>query len=124
MIPLKFKNDQKARQVVFKNSPFPGCVSISLDAGRGERENIMKIETESPKTMGSLLMIIGFVVLAIGNILFLIAAFSESVLWGLACLFVPVVGLFFLIIHWDKAKTPFLIELAGTGIVLLGFLPG
>ena len=46
-------------------------------------------------------------------------AFRVSILWGLGCLFLPFVSLFFLITNWDKAGRPFLIGLLGA-VVLVG----
>ncbi|MEI6077912.1 MAG: hypothetical protein WCS94_20190 [Verrucomicrobiota bacterium] len=72
--------------------------------------------------MGALIIILGIVIFAIGGLLFLIAAFRESIWWGLACLFIPVVQLFFLIVHWPKARKPFFFQLLGFVVLLVGFL--
>ena len=64
------------------------------------------------------LFIIGALVFLYGGIIFLITAFRESVLWGIGCLLVPLVNVFFLITHWEDTKTPFLIQLAG-GVVMI-----
>ena len=48
-----------------------------------------------------------------------ISAFRESLLWGLGVLFLPIVPLIFLIVHWHRAKGPFFIQLYGLGFVLL-----
>jgi FtsH-binding integral membrane protein len=44
------------------------------------------------------------------------------VLWGLACLFVPIVSLFFLIVHWSKARRPFFLQLLAFVLFLVGFI--
>ena len=59
----------------------------------------------------------------------LVRAFSESIVWGLGCLFLPLVSLFFLIVHWRQAKDPFFLQLLGIGVIfgaalLGGDLPG
>ena len=51
--------------------------------------------------------------------MFLIVAFKKSALWGLGCLFVPFVGLAFLIMNWDDAKKAFLIQIIGAVIMML-----
>ncbi len=56
---------------------------------------------------------IGFLISFVGGIMFLIAAFRESVLWGLAVIFVPFASLAFLIIHWQEAKKAFLLQIVG-----------
>jgi hypothetical protein len=58
----------------------------------------------------------------IGGIWFLIAAFRESIWWGLACLFFPIVQFFFLFAHWQSAKRPFGLQLLGIIFVVAGFL--
>ncbi len=60
-----------------------------------------------------ILMAIGAIAMLVGGVWFIVVTFQESVLWGLGCLFVPFVSLAFLIMHWDKAGKPFLIQLAG-----------
>lgn len=70
-----------------------------------------------------LVVIAALFVIVIGGIWMLIQAFSESVLWGLGCLFLFPVQLAFLIVHWRKAKDPFFLQLMGLGaIVVAGFL--
>src|SRR5687768_12852977 len=50
----------------------------------------------------------------IGGILMLVAAFRQSIVWGLVSLFVPFGNLVFLVLHWTKARTGFLTSVAGT----------
>lgn len=66
---------------------------------------------------------IGIVVVIIGVIGTLIAAFSTSVWWGLGCLLFSPVSLLFLILHWDVAKNPFFLQLAGVVLMVLGGWP-
>ncbi len=54
----------------------------------------------------------------------LIAAFKESILWGLGCIFIPIVSLIFIIMHWPVAKKPFFIELAGVILMFIGIILG
>ena len=55
-----------------------------------------------------------------GGIGFLLAAFQESLLWGLGCLLLSPVSLIFLILHWDEAGKPFLLQLAGGLAMFVG----
>ncbi len=73
-------------------------------------------------TIGLILMWAGVGLLLLGGVFFLIAAFRESLLWGLGVLFLPIVPLIFLILHWQRAKGPFFIQLYGLGFVLLAVL--
>jgi hypothetical protein len=74
--------------------------------------------------MALAILILGSIVMLVGGVMFLIAAFSESVLWGLGCMFVPFVSLFFLILHWPEAKKGFFIQLAGAALVVISMLIG
>lgn len=65
------------------------------------------------------LLIIGMALFVVGGFMFLIAAFRKGVVWGLACLFVPIVPIFFLIIHWQEAKKAFAIQLVGLAVIVL-----
>jgi hypothetical protein len=72
--------------------------------------------------IATLLVLAGFLLLIVGGIAFLIAAFRESVLWGLGVLFLPLVSLFFLIVHWDRAKDSFFLQLYGFGAIFVAVL--
>jgi hypothetical protein len=65
------------------------------------------------------LLIVGLALFIIGGFMFLVAAFREGVLWGLACLFLPIVQIFFLIVHWQEAKKAFAIQMIGLAIIVL-----
>src|SRR6185369_7182655 len=67
-----------------------------------------------------LLIGIGAVLMIGGGIGILIAAFNESVIWGLGCLVVPIVSLIFVITHWAEAKNPFAYNLLGLAMVFVG----
>ena len=67
-----------------------------------------------------LLLCLGALCVVIGAILLIVAAFRESVGWGLAVIFIPFASLVFLFKHWDAAKVAFLFQ-AG-GIALVGVL--
>ncbi len=73
-------------------------------------------------TIGLIAMWLGFGLLVVGGVCFLVAAFRESILWGLGVLFLPVVPLIFLVLHWQRAKGSFFIQLYGLGFVLLAVL--
>ncbi|TXJ02758.1 MAG: hypothetical protein E6Q26_04910 [Acinetobacter sp.] len=66
------------------------------------------------------LFYIGLAIFIIGGIGFLIAAFKNSILWGLGCLLLYPVSIIFLILHWNEAKNPFFLQLVGVGIMVLG----
>jgi hypothetical protein len=72
--------------------------------------------------IGLLIMLAGVVLVLYGGLMFLVAAFRESVWWGLACLFLPFVWFFFLIVHWTKARGPFFLQLLGLAAILAGVI--
>lgn len=63
--------------------------------------------------MVMLLIVLGSLALLGGWIWLLVLAFSESVLWGVLVLLVPFAGLVFLVMHWDEAKMPGMLIIAG-----------
>lgn len=70
--------------------------------------------------MGTLLVVLGGIVMLVGGIWLLVEAFKESILWGLGSLFIPFVSLVFVIMHWDVSKTPFLIWIGGLVLTIAG----
>ncbi len=67
-------------------------------------------------------VLIGAFISTIGEIWYIVACFQESIWWGLGALFLPFVSLFFLFMHWDRAKKPFLLGLVGALIAIGGVL--
>jgi len=72
--------------------------------------------------LGTLIIWVGIALWLLGALAFLVAAFRENVLWGLAVFFLPVAALVFLVLHWPRAKNAFFLELWGLGVVMLGAL--
>lgn len=56
---------------------------------------------------------LGLLATLAGGIVVLVAAFRQSLAWGLSTLLVPFAALFFLFSHWREARVGFLIHLAG-----------
>jgi hypothetical protein len=63
--------------------------------------------------MGLVLLIVGIILALFGGIGILVAAFRESVGRGLGRMLLPIVSLIFVFLHWEEAKKPFLISVAG-----------
>jgi hypothetical protein len=74
--------------------------------------------------IGVVLVLIGLVIALVGGVWLLIKAFQTSILWGLGSMFVPFVSLIFVFTHWEIAKRPFLISLAGAVFIIVGSLLG
>lgn len=64
--------------------------------------------------------IVGLIFFVVGGILLLIEAFSQGIFWGLACFFINPVCLIFTVFYWGVAKKPFLIQLFGFVLILIG----
>jgi hypothetical protein len=75
------------------------------------------LASSNTMTFYLILIGIGLLIACAGNIWLIVAAFRESVAWGLCALFVPFAVLVFLFRHWDVAKQPFLCSLLGTILV-------
>ncbi len=58
-------------------------------------------------------MVISVVVMLVGGVMMIVAAFRQGILWGLAYLLIPFAALVFLFKHWNEAKKGFFINLVG-----------
>jgi len=64
---------------------------------------------------------VGACVAMVGAILLLVAAFRQSIVWGLVALFVPFFGgVVYTCVHWAEARAGFLANILGTGICMAG----
>ena len=70
--------------------------------------------------MEIIVLFFGLGIFIIGGILFLIEAFKTSLLWGLGCVFLTPVTIFYLAFHWGNAKKPFVIQLVGLFVLIAG----
>ncbi|MGE5232951.1 MAG: hypothetical protein ACM3OB_02485 [Acidobacteriota bacterium] len=71
--------------------------------------------------LGTVLTVVGSIVMLIFAIQILIMAFKTSVGWGLASLFIPLVIFFYVAKNWAACKTPFLRWVVGLVIMIVGF---
>lgn len=65
------------------------------------------------------LMLVALLVAIVGHFMILGAAFGESIVWGLVCLFVPFGILAFIVTHWEESKGGFRYQLGGICSLLL-----
>lgn len=70
-----------------------------------------------------LCILVGGLIGLLSGLLFLVAAFNTSTLWGLGCIFVPFVSLLFLVMNWEVAKRPFIANVIGTVLLFGGYVP-
>jgi hypothetical protein len=70
----------------------------------------------------SFFFFLGALVAFVAGIWLLVLAFRAHILWGLGSLFVPFVSLIFVIMYWRRAWIPFVVSLAGAGMMVIGLL--
>lgn len=73
-------------------------------------------------TLGTGLIVVGSLISLFYGIVLLIKAFQTSILWGIGCLILPIIGLIFIVVHWDVAKRPFLKSLIAIPIIVVGII--
>lgn len=72
--------------------------------------------------MSAFLIFTGWMFIILGGLSILVKAFKENVGWGLGCLFIPILQLVFIFMHWNETRYVFYLQLVGAGSVLLGLL--
>ena len=70
--------------------------------------------------MSDAIVFIGILIAIYGGILFLIATFRESIIWGIACIIISPISIVFALLHWNVSKRPVLIQLSGFAVIFLG----
>lgn len=77
------------------------------------------------EVIGLVLTVIGCIVMFVGGIWFLIEAFHSGLMWGIGCLFCGgIVGLIWLVTHWQDGKAPFGLQILGMVIYFVGVACG
>lgn len=70
----------------------------------------------------TILLLLGTLCLLIGTIVLIVGGFQQSIGWGLAVLFLPLAGLIFLFVHWEKGKNGFLLMVTGVIFYVAGYV--
>lgn len=112
--------------------PEPRTSSPEFQARPGQRvpiEGILgttgaqKQERRSGLPMSALfLMAVSVILFLGGNVWLIVVGFKQSVLWGVLMLLFSPCQAFFLCYHWQEAKRPFLVEMAGGAVGLASLL--
>jgi glutaredoxin len=71
--------------------------------------------------LGMAAIVVGGIIFIISGLMLLVAAFRESILWGLGCLFVPFCSFVFVCIHWAAVRGMFMANLVSAIVVIGGF---
>lgn len=119
--------DLAARAAKYADDDTPSCLTLQgltdTIANDGAADEIVEaVDTPnlrgpkepSPVAMGFFVLMM--IVSTVAGIWLLIIAFQESIVWGLLYLFVPFASFVFVVMHWEKAKTPFLVSVASTAL--------
>ena len=71
-------------------------------------------------TLHMILVGSGLVIFFIGGLWYTIETFRVGLLWGLSCLFLPLISVVFLFVHWRVAARPFFISMLGVALLISG----
>lgn len=74
--------------------------------------------------MTMLLLFLGLLLVVIGALMLLVAAFRVSIWWGLASLLIPFVQIIFVFIHWGESRASVFTQTIGLLLILAAFLVG
>jgi len=75
--------------------------------------------------IAEILVILGLIIAIVYGFIILIKAFQVSIFWGLGCIILSFpVSLISVIIHWDDCKKPFLMNILGSIIMIIGIVLG
>jgi len=61
----------------------------------------------------------GVVLMLAGTIVLLIQAFTEHLVWGIACVLIGPLLLVFSVLYWPDTRTPLLMLVGGTALLAL-----
>jgi len=77
-------------------------------------------DADTAKGVGVFLALAGILLMFVTHIWLLYRIFEQSIGWGLASIFLPIVGLVAVIQFWDKTKRSFVGQMVCAGIVFVG----
>jgi hypothetical protein len=69
-------------------------------------------------------LLAGYVLCFIGGLWLVVLAWQKGILWGLGCIFLPVVQLIYIALNWKQTKSAFLLLLAGFAAFFVSALIG
>jgi hypothetical protein len=92
--------------------------AVVLDNEPDQDFIIENFRFKRPSNLAMMGIAIGFIIMLIASIWLLIAAFKTGVWWGIGCLLLAPVNILFIVVHWNVAKKPFFLDLAGLAIFL------
>ena len=63
--------------------------------------------------MASFFLYVGYVLCFMGGLWIIVLAWQKGILWGLGCLFFPLLQLVYVALNWKESKSAFFLLLAG-----------
>lgn len=67
---------------------------------------------------------VGIVLCFVGGLWIIVLAWQRGILWGLACLFIPIIQLIDVALNWRETKSAFFLLLAGFFALTLSAMVG
>jgi hypothetical protein len=69
-------------------------------------------------------ILLGYLVMGVGGVWFLVVAFQDEVMHGVLCLLCNLYSLYYLIINFEEEKWPFAVQIAGILLAVAGMCAG
>lgn len=116
------KHSKKENRPANSKQIILGSKKIGIDSFSGFTQRLISYfkHPGGNTTFSTILSISGLIIFLIGSLGFLIATFRTGILWGLSCMFLPLVSFIFLFVHWKTAAKPFFLTLLGMAFLFLG----
>ena len=105
---------EELQKTLYPDETLPVASQIQIKLADNKEDNSKYLIIQ----VWSVVFYLGIVLNVVGGIWFFFLAFRESILWGLGCIFVPFVALFFLFKHWKDAARPLLLCVLGAILFL------
>ena len=86
----------------------------------GIQQGFHPFDSDTAKGVGGLIGVIGLLLYAVSHIWLLIRIFEQSIGWGFASLFIPIVGIVAVVQFWDKTKRSFVGQFVCLAILVVG----
>jgi len=74
--------------------------------------------------MAFIFLCLGYALCFLGGLWVIVLAWQKGVVWGLGCLFFPVLQLIYVALNWKQAKSAFFLQLAGFAAFILSAVIG
>jgi len=74
--------------------------------------------------MASILLWLGYSLCFIGGLWIIVLAWQKGIVWGLVCLFIPVVQFVYVALNWRESKSAFFLLVAGLAALFLSAMVG